>query len=339
MQRDFHFYCIAVLARSAGYNKKDAFTIAYASQYVDDSTESEPIKVDGIMFDPVRTAHKGLIGYITAVGWSAQKRVHIPFHFIPPKPIQSPEDTFVTQPAADFALDILREAAKEPDPGRRLCRIGVALHTLADTWAHREFSGRNNEENDVESIHVKKNGRFKNLLLKNVYLDALPEIGHAEAEHYPDYPNIEWKYTQKKTAKTIHRNNTKEFLLAAERIHAGLQETLPDSQRTDLPQNVKNQIRKLLADPAEDLEERCGKWRSAFQHMFPQMTFEYDRRAWRDKALKPKTKRDTTDWDEVAPSTLETFEFSGKRNFYQSEWVQFHRAALLQRHFVLERLL
>jgi hypothetical protein len=38
MQKDFHYYCTAVLARAAGFSPRDALTIAYASQYVDHST-------------------------------------------------------------------------------------------------------------------------------------------------------------------------------------------------------------------------------------------------------------------------------------------------------------
>ncbi|MEA3340124.1 MAG: DUF6765 family protein, partial [Chloroflexota bacterium] len=56
-----------------------------------------------------------------------------------------------------FAELLLEEAAGESQRNRwrRLCRIGVALHTYADTWAHQRFSGRHNRgENDVENIRV-----------------------------------------------------------------------------------------------------------------------------------------------------------------------------------------
>lgn len=65
MQKDFHYYGIYALARCAGFNRDDAHVIAYSSQYVDDSTESEPINVGDFVFDTVRTAHLGLKSY----GW------------------------------------------------------------------------------------------------------------------------------------------------------------------------------------------------------------------------------------------------------------------------------
>ena len=138
MQQDFHFYCIGVIAKAAGFSKKEALTIAYSSQYTDDSTESEPIRVGEMLFDPVRTAHKG----IKAFEWSVQKRVFLAFHFIPAKPIETPQDTFCTMSNSEFAQMILHRACKERSKRLRPYRIGIALHTFADCWAHQYFSGR-----------------------------------------------------------------------------------------------------------------------------------------------------------------------------------------------------
>ena len=41
MQSDMHFYGTYVLSRAAGIPREDAHTIAYASQFVDDSTEKK----------------------------------------------------------------------------------------------------------------------------------------------------------------------------------------------------------------------------------------------------------------------------------------------------------
>ena len=61
MQLDYHYYAIYQLAALAGFNSGDAETIAYASQYVDDSTEGDPIvPFPDQHFDTVRTAHYNL---------------------------------------------------------------------------------------------------------------------------------------------------------------------------------------------------------------------------------------------------------------------------------------
>lgn len=335
MQKDFHYYCIAVLAKAAGFDKDDALTIAYASQYVDDSTESEPIRVGDLMFDPVRTAHYRL----KALNWATQKRVYIPFHFIPPNPIRSPRDTFVTAPNSRFALRILKEACGEELEVRRLCRIGVALHTFADTWTHQGFSGRRHKENDVECIYHREGKKWKYLLLENFYLDVLPQIGHSEAGHFPDQSFLTWKYTRKSTNEVVERNNTQELLTAAKSIYQKLSKI--DKSKSDRPipwGDIETGIRDLLAHREEDVEKRCGKWKKHFQYMFDPLNFAYDSRAWRNDALGPDDEADT-DWDDFEPSDFRHLQFPMKPGFYNSLWVQFHRAALRQRHLVLESLL
>ena len=57
MKEDFHYYCVFVLANLAGYPKKDAKTIAYCSQYVDNSTDHDEIEIGDYTFDTVCTAY------------------------------------------------------------------------------------------------------------------------------------------------------------------------------------------------------------------------------------------------------------------------------------------
>jgi hypothetical protein len=41
MEKDFHFYLIYALAETAGFADDEAFTVAYASQFVDDNNEKQ----------------------------------------------------------------------------------------------------------------------------------------------------------------------------------------------------------------------------------------------------------------------------------------------------------
>jgi hypothetical protein len=334
MEKDFHYYCLGVLARASGFAPEEALTIAYASQYVDDCTESEPIKIGDMTFDPVRTSHYRLMSY----GWSIQKRVLIPFHFLPPGPIQSPEAPFVTRPNSPLALQILREASDEAHSRRRLCRLGVAFHTLSDAWAHEGFSGRQHEENDVENIYHKKGRKWKHLLLDNFLLDVLPQVGHAEAGYFPDQPFLYWKYTRRMMNKEIKRNNTNIFLSAAKSIYDLLLNI--DKSASDTPiawESLKKRIRVLLAYKEEDVEKRCARWKKTFEKLFKPLDFEYDKQTWRDEALHPLRATDT-DWDHLAPSDFKHLQFPLIPGFFESKWVHFHKAALRQRHLVLENL-
>jgi hypothetical protein len=378
MQRDFHYYCVGVLARASGFNIRDSLTIAYSSQYVDDSTESKVVQLKvekgELYFDPVRTSYGGLDN-LGSLSWAAQKRVYIPFHFIPPRPFRpklSQTFSFVTEPAANgepeykesFAELLVKKASRESlkNYTRRLCRIGIALHTYADSWAHQRFSGRHSqEENDVENIHLydRESGEYKHLVLENIFLDMLPRIGHAEAGVFPDLAHLKWRYNSGNAPMAIERDNTEEFMESAKEIYDVLVEVKKRRPAPPIPWGeIEPDIRELLASgpkvkvtPADQISEqsyakyhdtdlgvRCKGWQDKFGHLFqppPKDDFYYyDRRRWRGQALLGDIDWDDwteKDWDEMEPMEL-------RSGFWDSRWVQFHRAALRQRHFVLENL-
>ncbi|MFC2170336.1 DUF6765 family protein [Acidobacteriota bacterium] len=335
MQKDFHYYCIGVLARAAGFNNEDSLAIAFASQYANDSTESDPIRIGDILFDPVRSSTSGLKRF----DWSIQKRVYIPFHFIPPHPIRAPNDPFATSSHSPFAVNILKEAFNVTHEMRRLCRVGLALHALADSWAYQGFSGRENDENRVENIFRLRGTRWQPIQLENLLLDIVPQIGHVEAGYLPDQPFLVWKYKRKLSNNVIERNNESEFFQSAKVIYYLLQDAEKLRFVPPIPwANIKDDIRILLEYPEQSLNKRCQKWRDCFKSIFHPLEFRYDRRAWRNDALEPEDET-ATDWDDFNPSDFKRLRFPMKRGFYNSPWLHFHRAALRQRHLVLENLL
>ena len=202
MQIDFHYYCIFVLANLAGYSKEEAKIIAYSSQYTDDATDSEPIAVGNFVFDTVRTAHNGL----KANKWSINKKVHIPFHFIPPRPINGSDSfTYITQPNSDFAQLLVEDAQNEAGD-LQLYRLGIALHTYADTWAHQDFSGRKHRENNLTKLQrSKKENDLKCPIWwygPNWVTDLFAvRIGHSQALKYPDHSHGYWCYQKNKSSK------------------------------------------------------------------------------------------------------------------------------------------
>ena len=82
MQKDMHFYGVYALARSAGIRPEMARTIAYASQFVDDSIEDEAIVLqDQRAVVPTMTSHRPIAYQNTLQG--DQWKVWVPFHFLP----------------------------------------------------------------------------------------------------------------------------------------------------------------------------------------------------------------------------------------------------------------
>jgi hypothetical protein len=367
MQQDIHYYAIGVLAKAAGFSQQDALTIAYASQYVDNATEGDVIKVKSndveYDFEPARTAYDPLRlnQGLQSSGWSAQKRVWIPFHFLPPRPFDParPKFSYVTEPDSPLSKMLLERAASEPREKRRLCRIGVALHTYADTFSHQRFSGRKSQhENDVETICLwnEEKGDYDKLKIENILLDALPWVGHAEAGVFPDLTYLKWKYNSRQSSEPVERDNTATFLTASKAIYDWLCTIAPGPPVLDWEgeEGLGARVHKVLIDqkytPGSihlaallgyrryhelDLKKRCENWQNEFSSMFdPPESFSYDPKEWRENALEGDT--DWEDWDSKDWSQM-TFSID-TNTFWDSLWVHFHRAVLLQRHFVLENL-
>jgi hypothetical protein len=326
-----------------------------------------------LLFDPVRTGHRGL-DKLSGLSWSAQKRVFIPFHFIPHRPFRPKAEesfSFITRPASQpgeenesFAELILNDAAREPlkNRKRRLCRIGIALHTYADTWAHQFFSGRHSAaENDVENINLydRRKESYQRPAIENIILDMLPRIGHAEAGFFPDLAFQKWRYHSRHSPIAIERDNTSEFLEAARMMYDRLAAMKKQKPSEPIPwQTLEPDIRDLLSvGPGSavttldqltaesyrryhmsELDARCKRWQDKFDHLFRPYpsddVYSFDRRRWRQLALKGDTDWDDwarEQWGEIMPMEL-------RPRFWDSLWVHFHRAALRQRHLVLENM-
>jgi len=339
MQKDYHYYAVYQLAKLAGFSPTDAGTIAYSSQYTDDSTESEPVKpFPDQHFDTVRTAHYNLEAFC----WDVQKKIFMPFHFLPAKiRRESPSSfSYITQVATgnngELATKLVKDALSEENATLRLIRLGVALHTVVDTFSHFGFSGRHHDENDVEGVQLEKSAVGCNSQTFKSYISRVadilfPRIGHVEALDFPDLPYMKWQYTDHGGNKNP-RNNVGYSIMGAKLLYRFLKMAWSGSGSTvnlekDHPKDFKEM--KRLFEQNGDLEARCKKWKSYTSAP------KYCRTKWRKDALKGDVA-----WDELSPSVLKTHlsKLEGKAGFDNSKWAYFHRAAARQRSLVVDWL-
>ncbi len=123
MNIDFHYYAVRVLAHYAGFEPDEAHVIACASQYVDNSTEGDPIRLKGqeYCFDPVRTAWM----HLESTGTEVQRMVYMPFHFVSPRragELGHQWFTHVVEPGAALPLAMFEPVGDE-DEEIRLHRL------------------------------------------------------------------------------------------------------------------------------------------------------------------------------------------------------------------------
>jgi hypothetical protein len=190
MQQDFHFAAVYVLCRCAGFGPREAQTVASASQYTDDCTFAGPVRqANGKEYRPVLTYTPGAL----ALDRKAQERILRSFHFAGGADgIVLPGNPAVVRTAAKTA------ALTGTSASYGLHALGIALHALADSFAHQGFSAFIDPLNIVRELElIPKNEKLlqdiQGFFLQKWAARLLP-LGHAEAGYCPDVPFLKWTY-------------------------------------------------------------------------------------------------------------------------------------------------
>lgn len=356
MQIDFHHGATYVIARYAGFAHRDAETIAYCAQYVDDATNDGTIFfTNGAMYHRVASAHKGLdYRHFKTL---ASYRVWIPFHFLPGngglRAGENPRGTFIEKiicrPNSHVAQDMIASCIREQDAAYGLHRLGITMHVYADTWAHQGFAGVQNEVNSITALNDDDNvdeaflGRLKGFMgdwfesvASSFVGDNLP-LGHGAALSHPDKPFLKWRYEDHK-GKIVRRNNTKEFTEAAEQMCRAMQRYKvrnPDADVAGLDENqtqkLKRMFKKTLGDNGDDRHKIWLKAIADGDFGFPAQRLEY-------------TPKGMGSWKHGALATLESEDKDSDRfkydpSFLDSDWKLFHDALQVHRLTIIRDIL
>lgn len=301
MEKDFHHYLTFAIAKLTALDKPEI--VAYASQFVDDNNEGqfsvdgeevdfpERLKVGGGYYYPLMTqslSPKSLDIYV-------QRYVYVPFHFLPgdnSKEIKGGKNPLSVTPFSPNAKAVLAGALDSKDP----YRIGIALHTVADTWSHQNFTGLQEEWNAVYPWY-------------NIFKSLVPNIGHAEAGHSPDVISEPW--IDYRIGKDLVDNKQRAFEAAGTIYQAVQADTKQGSPWTA----VESSFRNIVYAP--DYDERIARIATLVGGGIP----KYDKDSWIDEALKK-------DKDEKSCEL--------NPNYQQTHWYRFHQAAKAQLAQVME---
>jgi len=178
MDKEFHYYATGLIAKRSGFSDGEAEIIAHASQFVDDNDVALKVRSRS---NP-DSVYRNYISQTMNILKPKHEllRIYPIFHFIPGEPEAETAwrkdgkmHRLNTTPNSDRANELLDEAFKAP-ADIRLYRIGIATHAFVDTWAHQNFVGWYDSFNSLD-------------------FDIKPAIGHAEAEHHPDWISHKWQ--------------------------------------------------------------------------------------------------------------------------------------------------
>ena len=225
MNADFHYYATYCAAVLAGYSHEESLEICYSDQMVDLCTRTLLDTLHAPLSAATTQLQLELMDARTdIIGLQDITRIWSSFHFLP----------------YDLHAETPRRASKRyKNKYRLICKpngelleptvtlakdkgtqaVGIAMHILADTWAHQNFAGTpslviNNTNSYFYELFQDEDGyREKNLnfrhsasspddLENSVYTNSLytpsensiMNLGHGRAGHLPDYCFIKYKY-------------------------------------------------------------------------------------------------------------------------------------------------
>ena len=217
MQGDFHYYATYAASYLAGFSHEESQMIAYSAQLVDYCTATLLKKIGG----PPSAATTQLTLELANAGadvLSLQNatRIWASFHFLPydlyaklPKRTQiyMRKYRLVCNPNGALLVDTVNLAR-----GKGPQAYGIAMHILADTWAHRYFAGTPSLviNNATEFYDLLKNEPIKfshnpvgaedidrSRYINTVFQSAessIMNLGHGRAGHLPDYSFMKYQF-------------------------------------------------------------------------------------------------------------------------------------------------
>ncbi|WP_298445210.1 DUF6765 family protein [uncultured Ferrimonas sp.] len=348
MQIDGHHTLTYVAARFAQFDHRQAATIAYASQYVCDATNSGLIRFDnGASYSRLASANKMLDR--RSLSAMAENLTWLPLYYLPGNGGQpagvDPDGGFVQklicQPDSPVARAMLADCIANQDTPSGLHRLGISMHALADSFSHQGFAGVSHEVNVVEEVEAEDQNWVESFTdrLSSFFLAEGFPLGHAAALNNPDKPYLTWRY-QNGFGELIERDNVQIFTEAANVMCKAMQAYRQGDVSVNLdaqpgiPSKDLHTIKLMLAQYQFDNEQlRHQHWLGDIgqgRFSFGAAQLNYIGKgigSWKHQALGQEAHCDSGD---------ERFHYQPA--FLSSDWKQFHDALRLHLLVMQQRI-
>lgn len=344
MQIDMHYYGTYAMAKASGIPEKDAEVIAYAAQFVDDSTRYDSGQnPDGGLLFGITTSHTPKETLIDNAGDikndnAEQRRIWVPFHFFPGGKGKSFQEKILCVADSPLANEMLKNHLTHGTTKIfSLELIGIAAHVYMDTFSHYGFSGMSSKlnavlPNSVECITKPNAGVLSYITEKlekaigRAAEAGSNNLGHAGAATFPDRPYLHWGFDFMKPRingeTRSERDNPKTFLDGCEKLHSFFCQFAVERYPVGIGSQkkfaeFKEEIQEILSAEGT-AEERCKKWQiSSLASEAP----DYIPETWENEKRK---------LFETLPVSSEGINTNAYR---------FHQAAAYHRYYVLKDLL
>ena len=221
MQLDFHYYATYCAAYLAGYSHEESMSICYSAQFVDVCSATLLSKLRAPRAAATTQLPMEMADARTdLIGLQNITRIWASFHFLPYDLYAEKKGCskryrnkyrLICKPNGKLLADTIELAR-----GGSLQAVGLAMHVLADTWAHSYFAGTpslviNNTnyhffellpDGTERAVSFQHNPTAPDDLERGIYTNSLFQmdensvmnLGHGRAGHLPDYSFMRYKY-------------------------------------------------------------------------------------------------------------------------------------------------
>ena len=311
MQLDFHYYATYCAALLAGYSHGEALDICYSAQFVDNCSRTFLGEIHAPDSAATTQLQLELMDARTdLLGLQDITRIWASFHFLPrdlyakvEKGSRTYKDKYrlICGPNGALLVNTV-ELAK----GKSLQAAGLAMHVLADTWAHRFFAGTpslviNNTDYwfyemipdgdgyDERKVSFSHNPSSKDKFEERIFVstpnyfneNAVMCLGHGRAGHLPDYSFMRYKYLPAWDGyNVVFKNNPSEYYSAfCQMIYAmkylrGVNEVFEtDHYDTETAAPYEAEIRRILEKRQPNAE---ADWKAFGEKLSGEEIPDYD---------------------------------------------------------------
>ena len=321
MQIDFHYYAAYCAARLAGFDHGESLAICTASQYVDCCTKTNLKKMKAPLAAATTQTQMEMMEVRPGL-LSLQDitRIWASFHFLPGDLYARKQGCsrqylnkyrLVCQPNSALLKDTLEQAKKIGT----LQAFGLAMHVLADTWAHRYFAGTpsmviNNitayfyearitdgkEEwkkvdfrHSVSGLDDLETGKYTNTLMQfNEW--SVMNLGHGRVGHLPDYSFIKYRYLPAwGDYEEVVKDNPAEYLSAfAQMVYAlkwlreGTGKFQTETYDWDAVAPIREDVEKILR---RRQLLACEDWKALGQRLSGEALPDFSERAYEEEYI------------------------------------------------------
>ncbi len=222
MNPDFHYYATYCAAILSGYSHEESLDIAYSDQFVDLCSAAMLSKLKAPGAAATTQLQLELMDARTdVIGLQNITRIWASFHFLPRDLNAEAPSRCSNRYRNKYRLIcgpdgelVKHTVALAKDKGMQA--VGVAMHVLADTWAHQHFAGTPSlviNNTNFWFFELFPDGTEKRISFRHsvsapddpdnsIYSSSLyvssensiMNLGHGRAGHLPDYSFIRYRY-------------------------------------------------------------------------------------------------------------------------------------------------